>query len=64
MTVLTSETVYAASDDVAREGLNTVAGHLLWKNLAADGVFLESEFGHQWHPDFDVSAWAGYGTIG
>lgn len=64
MTVLTSETVYAGSDDVAREGLNTVAGHLLWKNLAADGVFLESEFGHQWHPDFDVSAWAGYGTIG
>ena len=64
MTVLTSESVYAGSEGVAREGLNTASAHLLWKNLGADGVFLESEVGHQWHPDFDVSAWAGYGTIG
>jgi hypothetical protein len=64
MTILTSDSVYAGSDDLEREGLNTVAAHLLWKNLGADGVFLESELGHQWHPDFDMTAWAGYGTIG
>jgi hypothetical protein len=64
MTILTSDSVYAGSDDLEREGLNTAAAHLLWKNLGADGVFLESELGHQWHPDLDMSAWAGYGTIG
>jgi hypothetical protein len=64
MTIVTSDSVYAGSDDLEREGLNTAAAHLLWKNLGVQGVFLESEFGHQWHPDFDMSAWAGYGTIG
>jgi hypothetical protein len=64
MTILTSDSVYGGSDGLKREGLNTAAAHLLWKNLGADGVFLESEFGHQWHPDYDMSAWAGYGTIG
>lgn len=61
-----SETLVRAADGhtVDREGLNTAAGHLLWKNLGVDGVFLEGEFAHQWHPDEDVSAWAGYGTIG
>jgi hypothetical protein len=66
ITIPTSTTDYVTSSGgtLPREGLNTVAAHLLWKNLGVDGVFLESEFGHQWHPDFDMSAWAGYGTIG
>lgn len=66
MTITSSTTDYLTSDGQSfpREGLNTGAAHLLWKNLGADGVFLESEVGHQWHPDFDVSASAGYGTLG
>ena len=66
MTIPTSDTVYKAADGgtLDREGLNTAAAHLLWKNVGVDGVFVESEFGHQWHPSQDVSAWAGYGTLG
>jgi hypothetical protein len=66
MTIPTSETKIVTSDKrtIAREGLNTAAAHALWKNAGMDGVFLEGELGHQWHPDHDVSAWAGYGTIG
>jgi hypothetical protein len=66
MTIPTSESDYKTADErtLPREGLNTAAAHLLWKNFGADGVFLEGEFGRQWHPDYDMSAWAGYGTIG
>jgi hypothetical protein len=66
ITIPTSTSDYVTTDNrtLSREGLNTAAAHLLWKNFGADGVFLEGEFGHQWHPDYDMSAWAGYGTIG
>ena len=66
MTIPSSEVDYTTAQGqvLPREGLNTAAAHLLWRNLGADGVFLESEFGHQWHPGYDMSAWAGYGTIG
>ncbi len=66
MTILSSDSEYKTTDDrsLPRAGVNTVAAHLLWKNLGADGVFLESELGHQWHPDYGMSAWAGYGTVG
>ena len=66
ITITSSDQHYANPDglDLPRQGLNTVAAHLLWKNLLSDGVFLEGEFGHQWHPDYAMSAWAGYGTIG
>ncbi len=47
-----------------REGLNTFAGHALWRNFGAHGVFLEGEIAHQSHPEYSMSAWAGYGTIG
>jgi hypothetical protein len=64
MTIPTSESDYKTADErtLPREGLNTAAAHLLWKNFGADGVFLEGEFGRQWHPDYDMSAWAAYGT--
>jgi hypothetical protein len=66
MTIAESGSVYSNADGqtLQREGLNTAAAHLLWKNVGVDGVFLESELGHQWHPDYAMSAWAGYGTIG
>jgi hypothetical protein len=66
MTIPSSETdsITADGSAVPRQGLNTAAAHVLWKNLGVDGVFLESELGHQWNPGHDVSAWAGYGTIG
>jgi hypothetical protein len=66
MTIPTSDTDVVTSEgrEVPRQGLNTAAGHVLWKNLGVDGAFLESELGYQWNPGHDVSAWAGYGTIG
>jgi hypothetical protein len=47
-----------------RQGNLTVAGHLKVKNLVTDGLFTEAELAHQWHPDQDWSAWAGYGSLG
>jgi len=66
MTITSSDSTYANPDrlDLPREGVSTVAGHLLWKNLLVDGVFLEGELGYEWNPDYAMSAWAGYGTIG
>jgi hypothetical protein len=66
ITIPTASSFYAREEGQAlpREGLNTAAAHLLWKNAGLDGVFVESEFGHQWHPDHEILAWAGYGTIG
>ena len=49
MTIPTSKSFYAneLAQRLPREGINTAAAHLLWKNIGLDGVFLESEFGHQ-----------------
>ncbi len=48
-----------------REGLSTAAGHIRWADDAvAPGLWLEGEVAHQWHRDFSMSAWAGYGTVG
>ncbi len=66
ITIASSDTAVLAADgqSIDREGLNTAGGHLLWRNVGIDGLFLESELAHQWHPDEDVSAWASYGTVG
>lgn len=66
LTIPTSDSVYKMADGqtLDREGLNTAAAHVLWKNLGIDGLFVESELGHQWHSEQDVFAWAGYGTLG
>lgn len=66
ITITSSDSTYANPYglNLRRQGLNTVSAHLLWKNLLADGIFIESEVGHQWHPDYAMSAWAGYGTVG
>jgi hypothetical protein len=47
-----------------RKGLNTVAGHLKWRNLGIYGLWVEAEAAYQFHPDYDMSAWAAYGTLG
>jgi hypothetical protein len=47
-----------------REGLNTIAGHLKWRNLGIDGLWAEAEAAYQFHPDYAMSAWAAYGTLG
>lgn len=66
MTITSSDTSYANPQGLylPRQGINTVSAHARWKNLLADGVFIEGEVGHQWHPDYAMSAWAGYGTVG
>ncbi|MCE6949687.1 alginate export family protein [Cereibacter sphaeroides] len=64
---LDSRTAYRTPDGVigTREGLSTAAGHLRWADpAAAPGLWLEGEIAHQRHDDFDMSAWAGYGTLG
>ena len=48
-----------------REGLSTFAGHLRWANREViDGLWLEAEAALQRHDDFDMNAWAAYGTVG
>jgi hypothetical protein len=62
-----SDTRYAAPTGPVgtREGLWTYAAHLRWADPAvAPGLWLEGELAHQRHSDFDMSAWAGYGTVG
>lgn len=64
--ILTSKSAYANPYGLTleREGLNTLAAHLKWRNLLVDGLFIEGELAHQFHPDFAMNAWAGYGTLG
>jgi hypothetical protein len=62
-----SDTRYAAPAGPVgtREGLSTYAAHLRWADPAvAPGLWFETELAHQRHSDFDMSAWAGYGTVG
>lgn len=49
---------------VRRQGSVTVAGHLKARSLLLDGLFAEGEIAHQFHDSEDVSAWAGYGSLG
>lgn len=66
MTITSSDSTYANPDklDLPRQGTSVAAAHMLWKNLLIEGVFFEGELGHEWNPDYAMSAWAGYGTIG
>lgn len=66
MTIPTSRSSYANPYGLtlSRKGVSTVAGHVMWRNLLADGVFLEAEGGRQWNPDYAMNAWAGYATLG
>jgi hypothetical protein len=50
--------------EVRREGSVTIAGHLMAKRLFVDGLFAEGEVAHQFRDGEDVSAWAGYGSLG
>lgn len=66
ITVPNSMSTYANPQGLLleREGLNTVAGHLKLRDLLFDGFLAEGELAHQFHPDYAMSAWAGYGTLG
>jgi hypothetical protein len=64
--ILQSQSLYANPSGLklSREGLNTVAGHLRWRDFVIDGLFLEGEAAQQFHPDYPMVARAWYGTIG
>lgn len=48
-----------------REGLSTAAGHAKWvRAFNVPGLFFEGEYARQFHPDYDMSAWAYYGSAG
>jgi hypothetical protein len=48
-----------------REGLSTFAAHMRWADAKViDGLWIEAEGARQTHSDFEMEAWAGYGTIG
>ncbi|CAH1674035.1 conserved hypothetical protein [Hyphomicrobiales bacterium] len=67
ITIPTSQSSFANPFglSLAREGLNTVAGHARWQRaFDIRGAWLEGEVAHQSHPDYPMSAWAYYGTVG
>jgi hypothetical protein len=48
-----------------REGIQTVSVHGRWSDAdVLDGLWLDGEIAHQWHKDYAMSAWAGYGLVG
>jgi hypothetical protein len=58
---------YLAPDAFPRQraGLRTVAAHVHRRAIPdAPGMWFEAELAHQWHDDFDMFAWAGYGELG
>jgi hypothetical protein len=62
-----SDTAYRAPDGLARgrEGLWTAAGRMAWRAPAdAPGLWAKAELARQWHADFPMAAWAGYGQLG
>jgi hypothetical protein len=66
ITIPNSKSTYANPNGLTleRKGLYTLAGHLKWRDLLVEGLFIEGELAHQFHDDYDMSAWAGYGTVG
>lgn len=66
ITIPTSKTSYASPYGLSleKQGVDTVSAHLLWKNLLRPGIWAESEIAHQFKLEDDMSAWAGYGTLG
>lgn len=66
LTVPNSNSTFATPQGrrVRRQGSATVAGHVKARNLLVDGLFAEGELAHQFHDGEDVSAWAGYGSLG
>ncbi|MEE4315810.1 MAG: alginate export family protein [Erythrobacter sp.] len=48
-----------------REGIQTVSIHGRWSDAeAVPGLWLDGEIAHQWHKDYAMNAWAGYGLVG
>jgi hypothetical protein len=66
LTVPNSNSTFATPQGrtVRREGSVTFAGHIKATNLFVDGLFAEGEVARQIDDGEDVSAWAGYGSLG
>lgn len=67
LTIPRSDSRFAAPGGVRlpRKGLLTLAGHLRWtRAFGVEGMWVEAELGHQTHPDYAMSASAGYGLVG
>ena len=48
-----------------REGIQTVSIHGRWSDAeVVPGLWLDGEIAHQWHKDYAMNAWAGYGLVG
>lgn len=48
-----------------REGIQTISVHGRWADAdVVPGLWIDGEIAHQWHPDYAMNAWAGYGLVG
>ncbi len=48
-----------------RDGVQTVSVHGRWADAdIVPGLWVDGEIAHQWHADYAMRAWAGYGLIG
>lgn len=48
-----------------REGVQTISVHGRWADAdVVPGLWLDGEIAHQWHKDYAMNAWAGYGLVG
>jgi hypothetical protein len=49
----------------SRNGIQTFSVHGRWADAdVVDGLWIDGEIAHQWHDDYTMDAWAGYGLIG
>jgi hypothetical protein len=49
----------------ARDGVQTFSAHGRWADAdVIPGLWIDGEIAHQWHGDYAMNAWAGYGLVG
>ncbi len=60
-----SKVTFPNGEKQDRAGVWTVSGHLNIKAPKEDsGIWFETEIAHQWHDDYSMKAYAGYGLAG
>jgi hypothetical protein len=66
ITIPESDSTYRlpSGETLAREGTTTWGGHALYRPAAPDHLWLEGEIYRQSNDDYDMSAYAYYGTVG
>jgi hypothetical protein len=66
ITIPTSRSTYANPYGLTlpRRDTTTIAAHLRWRDLGLKGVWFEGEAAWQTNPDYAMSAWAWYTTLG